>query len=91
MYDLYKEKCINGNIEAVKKSMYYHIFSTELNVGFHVPKIDSCDLCEKFKVTENTEILSEKLREDFKRHQVFKKETRDVRAEEKKKKNVPVL
>ena len=57
MYNFYKEKCINDNIEPVKKSMYYHIFSTELNVGFHVLKKDRCDLCEKFKVAENTEII----------------------------------
>ena len=86
MHDLYKEKCINDNIELVKKSMYYHIFSTEFNVGFQVPKKDRYDLCEKFKVSENTETTSEKLREDFERHQVFKKEMRDIGAEEKKKK-----
>ena len=85
MYDLYKEKCINDNIEPVKKTMCYHIFSTEFNVGFQVPKKDRCDLSEKFKV-ENAETISEKLREDFERHRVFKKEMRDVRAEEKKKK-----
>ena len=66
--------------------MYYHIFSTEFNVGFHVLKKDRCNLCEKFKVAENTEPISEKLREDFERHQVFKKEMRDVGAERKKKK-----
>ena len=55
MYDCYKEKCINDNIEPVEKFMYYHIFSTEFNVGFQVPKKDRCDLCEEFKVAENTE------------------------------------
>ena len=73
MYNLYKEKCINENVEPVKKSMYYHIFSTEFNLGFHIPKNDRCDLCEKFKVAENTDTMSEKLREDFERHQLFKK------------------
>ena len=81
MYDLYKEKC--DNFEPLKKSMHYHIFSTELNVGFHVPKEDRCDLCEKFKAAKNTESRSEKLREDFEKHQVFKKVMRDVRDEEK--------
>ena len=60
MYNLYKEKCINKNVEPVKKSMYYHIFSTEFNLGFHIPKKDRCDLCEKFKVAENTDTMSEK-------------------------------
>ena len=71
-------------LQMKKKRMCYHIFSTEFNVGFHVWKKDIFDLCEK--VAENTETVSEKLREDFERHQVFKKEMRDVVAEEKKKK-----
>ena len=91
MCNPYNEKCINENVEPLKKSMYYHIFSTEFNLGFHIPKKDRCDLCEKFKVAENTDTMFEKLREDFERHQDFKKEMRDIRAKEKKDKNVPVL
>lgn len=91
MYDLYKSKCNSEDIEPVKKSLYYHIFSTEFNLGFHEPKKDRCDLCEKFKVAEKTETLSETLKADFERHQVFKQEMRNVRAEEKQQQNVPVL
>ena len=31
MYGLYKEKCINDNIEPVNKSKCYNIFSTKFN------------------------------------------------------------
>ena len=35
--------------------MYRDIFNYEFNVGFHVPKKDMCDLCERFRMASDTE------------------------------------
>jgi hypothetical protein len=34
--------------EPVSKAMYSHIFNTEFNIAFHVPKSDRCDICETY-------------------------------------------
>jgi hypothetical protein len=34
--------------EPVSKAMYSHIFNTEFNIAFHVPKSDRCDICEAY-------------------------------------------
>lgn len=73
MYDLYKEKSTSGNITPVKESMYYNMYVTEFNLGFHIPKSDRCDLCENYKMAEKTETLGEDLRNKYERHQKLKK------------------
>lgn len=86
MYNLYIEKCNAESISPVKKSLYYKIFATEFNLGFHIPKSDRCDLCEKYKVARQTYTLTEELNEDYERHQVLKTEMRNARKKEKEKK-----
>lgn len=38
MYDLYKNKSSCENVEAIKKSLFYHIFPTEFDNGFTFQK-----------------------------------------------------
>lgn len=63
MYDLYveyMEKNYSGK-EIVPASMYKHIFCTEFNISFHVPKKDACKYCEKLKdSTDSNEQLEYK-------------------------------
>lgn len=90
MYHLYKEKCVENNIQAVKESMYYKIFVTEFNLGFHIPKSDRCDLCEEHKVALNTTTLSNELKVNYERHQAMKLAMREERRKDKEE-GVPVL
>ena len=51
MFTLYEEWCNKNNFIKAKQWQYYKIFNTEFNLGFHHPKKDLCDLCEKFNAT----------------------------------------
>ena len=39
----------------VRLQMYRDSFNYEFNLGFHVSKKDICDMCEKFRMTSDTE------------------------------------
>ncbi|GBN33438.1 hypothetical protein AVEN_144488-1 [Araneus ventricosus] len=71
--------------------MYYRIFVTEFNIGFHDPKSDRCDLCEKFKVAKQTQIRTDDIEYECEVHQTSKMNRREVRNEEKKIKGLPVF
>ncbi len=47
--DLYPAWCTQNGYTAVKENVYRRIFTTEYNLGFHVPKKDQCATCSKFK------------------------------------------
>ena len=50
MYRLYLKWCTEKKISVpAMKWCYYHIFNHEFNLGFHRPKKDQCDLCEKYR------------------------------------------
>ncbi len=47
MYDLYKEKCLEENIEPVEPWSYRRIFNNRgPNLGFGNPKSDTCSKCD---------------------------------------------
>ncbi|GBM95892.1 hypothetical protein AVEN_183326-1 [Araneus ventricosus] len=71
--------------------MYNRIFVTEFNLGFHFPKSDRCDLCEKFKVSKQAQTLTDDVKYEYDVHQTSKMNMREVRSEEKKNKDLPVL
>lgn len=50
LYSLYAEKCKDNSVIPFKASKYHEEFVTEFNFGFHKPKSDRCDKCEKYKV-----------------------------------------
>ncbi|GBM20919.1 hypothetical protein AVEN_253721-1 [Araneus ventricosus] len=62
MYELYLQQCHTQKTTAVRKSKYYRIFVTEFNLGFHSPKRDRCDLCDKFKVAKHTQTLTDDIK-----------------------------
>lgn len=70
MFDLYLEKCAEVDIAPIKKSMYYRIFGTEFNLGFHIPNSDRCDICATFKVAEQTETMTSDLKDKYDRHEL---------------------
>lgn len=49
MYTLYVEWCIEKNISPVKEYFYRHVFNTEFNLHFHVPRKDTCKTCDRYK------------------------------------------
>ncbi|GBN48489.1 hypothetical protein AVEN_238656-1 [Araneus ventricosus] len=69
--------------------MYYRIFVMDL--GFHSSKSDRCDFCEKFKVTKQTQTLTDDIKYEYDVHQTSKMNMREVRNEKNKSKNLPAL
>ncbi|GBN01813.1 hypothetical protein AVEN_204954-1 [Araneus ventricosus] len=88
MYELYLQQCCTEKITAVRKSMYYRIFVTEFNLGFHSPKSDRCDLCEKFKVAKQTQTLTDYIKYEYDMHQTSKMNMLEIRKENT---DLPVL
>ncbi|GBM05744.1 hypothetical protein AVEN_55836-1 [Araneus ventricosus] len=58
IYELTIQQGCTEKITSVRKSMYYRIFVTEFNLGFHSSKSDRCDLCEKLKVVKKPQTLT---------------------------------
>jgi len=48
MYRLYVAECREENVTAAKKHVYFDIFHKDFNLAFHNPKMDMCDLREKY-------------------------------------------
>lgn len=61
--DYYIEWCNNNNIHPVKEDKYRRIFCTEFNIGFKLPKSDTCKTCDalSLQIEENKD-NEEKLR-----------------------------
>lgn len=55
MYRLYAIDCQEKKIPVAKQWLYDSIFRTEFNWSFFVPKKDQCDLCEKYKNSNDNE------------------------------------
>ncbi|GBN39125.1 hypothetical protein AVEN_39210-1 [Araneus ventricosus] len=91
MYELYLQQCCIEKITAVRKSIFYRIFVTEFNLRFHSPKGDRCDLCEKFKVSKQTQTLTDDIKYEYDVPQTSKMNMGEVRNEEKKNKDLPLL
>ena len=84
MYDLYKEKCSKENINPEKYHYYHRIFTTEFNLGFHIPKKDKCDTCEEHKTSEDATTS------EYEDHIKDKSETKSERDKDSKE-NTPVV
>ena len=79
MYYLYKSHCSEKGLPFVKSSYYRHVFNTEFNIGFHVPKTDRCEKYEEIKVKKNEKLpVSE---EEEKAHKSHLAEKVAMRAE----------
>ncbi|ELT98803.1 hypothetical protein CAPTEDRAFT_191861 [Capitella teleta] len=80
MYVMYEEQCRDLSRTPIKKWLYEEIFQTELNLSFHHPKKDLCDLCEKYKVTEETD----ELKKQYESYMQRKEESRLHKSNDKK-------
>ena len=60
------------NISVTSQSVFERIFRDEFNIGFHCPKKDKCNKCEKFKNTP-TEMHSDEMKQEYEqlRHLTF--------------------
>lgn len=62
---LYKEKylpyCNENNVQPVKEDMYRRIFSTEYNIGFKLPKSDTCATCDRLKIDIDSNVSNEEI------------------------------
>ena len=85
LYEKYVEKC-NETFFFVcffflffltpdKFHLYRQIFNSELNIAFHVPKKDRCDVCEAIKVNK------EPTDEDIKVHEEHLKDKLETKTE----------
>ena len=63
--------------------MYRDIFNYDFNLGFHVPKKDMCDLCERFRMANDTEKAA--MQATYKLHQHNKNLSRKNKEEDDKK------
>jgi len=62
------------NISVASQSVFERIFRDEFNIGFHCPKKDKCNECEKFKNTP-TEMHSDEMKQEYEQHQLEKNAT----------------
>lgn len=51
MYKLYEQFCAEKMVKPEKISFYRYIFTTEFNLSFHRPNTDTCDKCDRLKIT----------------------------------------
>ncbi|CAH1171175.1 unnamed protein product [Phaedon cochleariae] len=74
MYRLYIQQCEDSGKDYAKYGTYAHIFNTETNIAFHVPKKDQCYLCENYKnATEESKV---NLQEKYDNHLIEKTQSR---------------
>lgn len=76
-----------ANKRSANYDAYSHIFNTQFNIGFHVPKKDQCDLCEAFKNSVENEKL--RLEENYKEHIKQKELSRQEKANDIKQSEEP--
>lgn len=76
MFQLFNEKH-EGN--SIKENMYRRIFCNEYNYSFHKPKKDTCYTCERYRNSDDKEILQEAYDE----HIINKKRAREEKEADK--------
>lgn len=81
MYRMYENECREQNVTPAKKGIYFHIFKTDFNLGFHRPKKDLCDFCEKY--TRSNEHEKNELKEKMEEHLKSKTTCRQIKEQEK--------
>lgn len=70
MYKLYKEWCIEKQVEKkhiVKEHKYREIFSTEFNLHFKPPSIDTCDTCDHLENLKRNVLNDPEAKEEVER------------------------
>ena len=83
MYRLYKIWCAERSLRAVSKIKYIQVFSEEFRIGFHHPKKDICDRCERFRHLAAAIEAGESLVLENEAHLLRKNQARDAKTIDK--------
>lgn len=78
IYRDYKKLREEDGLPVAKSSTFSRIFNTEFNISFFVPKKDQCDLCERYKNSNEEEKC--KLIQEYEEHLKEKKFARTLRS-----------
>lgn len=81
IYDLYQAQTRYSI--PVKESFYRHIFCTKFDIAFQRPKSDRCGLCEKYKIAEQENLMTDQMVVDRQLHIQLKNKMRDTKAHDK--------
>lgn len=79
MYELYKDM----TSDPVKETFYRYIFCTKFDIAFHVPKSDRCGACEKYKVAQEQDLLTDDMAVERERHIKLKTKMREQKSQDK--------
>ena len=71
MYALFCEQS-SGPV-VIKESYYRGVFNANFNIGFHVPKKDRCNKCEKFRILSNA---TEAEKQSYEAHKQCQEQTK---------------
>lgn len=84
MFTLYEEYCLENNVEKkATESMYRHIFTTEFNMSFFLPKKDLCDVCHSYENSLPEGKLE--MEQEYQRHIENKNLARNLKNADKEK------
>ena len=95
MYREYVKMTKKKRKPRVKQSAYLRIFNSDFNLGFHVPKKDTCGICNRYKNLSEKDKAKPRERKNYGEHQKRKEEARlqkdDDKERAKRDENVRVL
>lgn len=87
MFTLYEEYCSENNIDKIAtETMYRHIFVTEFNLSFFIPKKDLCEDCNKYENSLPDEKLE--MEEKYQQHIENKNLARNLKNADKEKSKI---
>ncbi|ESO92470.1 hypothetical protein LOTGIDRAFT_175701 [Lottia gigantea] len=91
MYNLYVDNCNRDEIKPLKLYVYRDIFNLEFNIGFHVPKKDKCDTCEKYIILTSQPNVNEINAQTLRDYLNLKQETKIERDTDRNRKDNSVV
>ncbi|XP_049964728.1 uncharacterized protein LOC126485128 [Schistocerca serialis cubense] len=72
--DKYSEYCKGKQVPAVSESKFREIFVSEFNIGFKLPKSDTCSKCDEFLIAiNNPELCAEAVTEKKQQYELHLK------------------
>lgn len=81
LYRMYRESPHYN--QRVKESYYAKVFTENYNIGFHIPKKDTCDTCSSFAKMDATE-MSDDMKLKQEEHNTRKEAARNHKENDKK-------
>lgn len=74
---VYLQDEIIKDIGSVQKQTFKNIFRNEYNIGFHLPKKDKCEICERIKNLDTVSQADAMNTEEYKKHLQEKNAAKD--------------